>query len=62
MLPASFMQTEGFWHNAATYVINLCIDCVLFSLIEVISNLLARLTELTEINSISETTHDQHTG
>ena len=46
MLPASFMQTERFWHNAATYVINLCVDCVLFSLIELISNLLALLSWL----------------
>ena len=34
MLLTSFMQTEKFWHNIATYVINLCVDCVLFSLIE----------------------------
>ena len=37
MLPASFVQTERFWCNAATYVINLCVDWVLFSLIEFIN-------------------------
>ena len=27
MLPASFIQTEDFWHNIAVNVINLCVDC-----------------------------------
>ena len=35
MLPASFMQIERLWCNVATYVINLCVDRVLFSLIEI---------------------------
>ena len=34
MLPASFMETEKFWCNIATYVIKLCVNCVLFMLIE----------------------------
>ena len=33
MLSASVMQMEAFWHNVATYVINLC---VVFSLNEFI--------------------------
>ena len=37
MLPASFMQMERCRHNIATYVINLYVDCVLFSLIEFVS-------------------------
>ena len=57
MQPASFMQTERFWHNVATYMINLCVDHVLFSLIEFIS-----VKADQDINSISETTHDQHRG
>ena len=35
MLPASFMQMETFWYSIA-YMINLCIDRVLFSLGEFI--------------------------
>ena len=31
MLPSSFMQTGRFWCNVATYVINLCVDCVLLN-------------------------------
>ena len=51
MLPASFVQMERFWHNIATYVINLCIVCVtvLFSLNEFILVKLA-LTDWDKFN------------
>ena len=32
MLPASFMRTARFWCNIAAYMVNLCVDRVLFSL------------------------------
>ena len=31
MLPASFIQMERLWRSIATYVINLCVDHVVFT-------------------------------
>ena len=33
MLSANFIQMERFWHNIATYVINLCVDRFIYQLI-----------------------------
>ena len=53
MLPSSFMQTIRFWCNVVTYVINLCVDRVLSSLICLFSQLRLNRNEVktTQINT-----------
>ena len=59
MLPASFIQMERFWRNIATYVINLCVDRVLFSFIGKSGWALEHWT-YTKRNMLTEVDHIGH--